>query len=102
MGCFDHRLVRCLESINFVALPNGGFFMVMNPMAVKKSPEKTNPIDMSWESFPHMVPVTHSAVHETLRIQICPKNPGLPRSIPIHFGWDWNPQSYLIGRGLDS
>ena len=63
--------------------------MVMNPMAVKKSPEKTNPIDMSWESLPHMVPVTHSAVHETLRIQICPKK-GIT---PIH--------SYSFRMGLE-
>ncbi len=28
-----------------------------------------------------------------LRIRLYVLRKGLPRSIPIHFGWDWNPQS---------
>ena len=33
--------------------------------------------------------------YQTLRIQVCPKNPGLARSIPILFGWDWVPRKIL-------
>ena len=35
----------------------------------------------------------HIRIDYTLRIQVCPKISGLPRSIPILFGWDWSPQS---------
>ena len=39
---------------------------------------------------------------KSLRIQVCPKISGLPRSIPILFGWDWNPQNpFGCGRDLD-
>ena len=40
------------------------------------------------------------SVLNCLRIQVCPKNPGLPQSIPILFGWDWNPQSYKFSGGV--
>ena len=37
----------------------------------------------------------------TLRIQLCPENPGLGLLIfPILFGWDWNPQSYSNKGGV--
>ena len=29
---------------------------------------------------------------------VCPKNPGLPRSIPILFGWDWSPKHPALNR----
>ena len=35
----------------------------------------------------------------SLRIQVCPKDPGFPRTNPILFGWDWYHQSYSIRQG---
>ena len=37
-------------------------------------------------------------VHCTLRIQVCPNRKGLPRTIPILFGWDWSPKHPLFNR----
>ena len=31
---------------------------------------------------------------------VCPKSPGLPRSIPILFGWDWNPKNPIRSGGV--
>ena len=36
----------------------------------------------------------------TLRIQVCPIGKGLPRSIPMLFGWDWNPKNPLLSGGI--
>ena len=38
--------------------------------------------------------------NKTLRIQVCPKNPGLSRSIPILFGWDWDPKIPIRSGGV--
>ena len=31
---------------------------------------------------------------------VCPKNPGFSRSIPILFGWDWNPKHPIRSGGV--
>ncbi len=33
---------------------------------------------------------------------VCPKNPGFPLTNPMTWEWDWDQQSYSIGRSLDS
>ena len=36
----------------------------------------------------------------SLRIQVCPKNPGFFRTFTILLGWDWNPKHHIRSEGV--
>ena len=38
--------------------------------------------------------IVHNSNHLSLRIQVCPKNPGFFLSFILFWGWDWDHQSY--------